>query len=149
MYPERALFAYLSAPRQWSFAAENLMKVPVSILMVTFLWVAVAHGDDNAAINKLIVEINAAAKTNKERMLRIIVINTDVAASTLEEEKGRTGLSYGEIYVAHSLALASGKSFKHIVALKTKGQTWAQIAQTHNVSLKGSTASLKEMLKGN
>lgn len=123
------------------------MRVLVSILMMTFFGSAIAQADDTAAINKLILEINAAAKTNKERMLRIMVINTDVAASTLEEEKVRTGLSYGEVYVAHSLALACGKSFKQIVASRAKGQTWAQIAQAHNVSLKGSTASLKEMLK--
>ena len=115
--------------------------------MITWLSTAIVSADDSVAINKLIVDINAAAKTNKARILRIIVINTDVAASTLEQEKSRTGLSYGEVYVAHSLAMASHKSFNQIVALKARGQSWAKIAQTHNVSLRGSTAALKEMLK--
>ena len=123
------------------------MRVPVFILMITLLSTAIAGADDTAAIEKLIVDINAAAKANKTRMLRIIVINTDVAASTLEQEKARTGLSYGEVYVAHSLAMASHKSFNQIVALRARGQSWAKIAQTHNVSLRGSTAALKEMLK--
>ena len=123
------------------------MRVPVFILMITLLSTAIARADDSAAINKLIADINAAAKANKARMLRIIVINTDVAASTLELEKSRTGLSYGDVYVAHSLAMASHKSFDQIVALKASGQSWAKIAQTHNVSLQGSTAALKEMLK--
>jgi hypothetical protein len=107
---------------------------------------AMARADDSAAINRLIADINAAAKANKARILRIIIINTDVAGSTLEEEKSRTGLSLGEVYVAHSLAMASHKSFNQIVALKAKGQSWAKIAQMHNVSLRGSTAALKEML---
>jgi PIN domain nuclease of toxin-antitoxin system len=115
--------------------------------MVTLLSPAIARGDDSAAISKLIADINAAAEANKTRMLKIIVINTDVSASTLEKEKSRTGLSYGDLYVAHSLALASHKSFDQIVALKTSGQSWAKIAQTHKVSLQGSTAALKEMLK--
>ena len=106
-----------------------------------------ARADDSAAINKLIANINAAAKTNKARMLKIMVINTDVAAATLEQEKSRTGLSLGDVYVAHSLAMASKKSFNEIVALKAKGQSWAAIAQAHRVSLKGSTAALREMLK--
>ena len=72
---------------------------------------------------------------------------TDVAGSTLEQEKSRTGLSFGDVYVAHSLAMASHKSFNQIVALKAKGQGWAKIAQMHAVSLRGSTAALKEMLK--
>lgn len=123
------------------------MRVPVFILMIMLLSTAMARGDDSAAIKKLIVDINAAAKTNKERILRIIVINTDVAASTLELEKARTGLSYGEVYVAHSLAIASRKSFNQIVALKAGGQSWAKIAQMHKVSLRGSATALKEMLK--
>ena len=124
------------------------MRLPALILlMTTLLSAAIARADDCAAINKLIADINAAAKADKARMLRIIVINTDVAASTLELEKSRTGLSYGDMYVAHSLAMASHKSFDQIVALKASGQSWAKIAQTHKVSLRGSTAALKEMLK--
>lgn len=124
------------------------MRVPPLILLtITLLSTAIARADDSAAINKLIADINAAAKTNKARMLRIIVINTDVAASTLESEKSRTGLSFGDVYVAHSLAMASHKSFNQIVALKANGQSWAKIAQTNKISLRGSTAALKEMLK--
>jgi hypothetical protein len=106
-----------------------------------------AGANDSASINKLIANINAAAKANKARMLRIMIINTDVAGATLEQEKSRTGLSLGEVYVAHSLAMASHKSFNQIVALKMKGQSWSAIAQAHKVSLKGSTAALREMLK--
>ena len=87
------------------------MRMPVFILIITLLSPAIARADDSAAINKLIADINAAAKGDKVRMLRIIVINTDVAASTLELEKSRTGLSYGDVYVAHSLAMASHKTF--------------------------------------
>jgi hypothetical protein len=117
------------------------------LFTITLLSAATVRADDSAAINKLIAEINAAAKGDKPRMMRIIVINTDVAASTLELEKSRTGFSYGDVYVAHSLAMASHKSFNQIAALKASGQSWAKIAQTHNVSLRGSTAALKEMLK--
>ena len=124
------------------------MRVPALIfLMITLCSAPVARADDSAAINKLIADINAAAKTNKARMMKIIVINTDVAASTLESEKSRTGLSLGDVYVAHSLGLASHKSFDQIVALKKGGQSWAKIAQAHKVSLRGSTAALREMLK--
>ena len=124
------------------------MRVPALILlMITLLSATMVRADDSAAINKLIADINAAAKANRARMLKIIVINTDVAASTLEQEKSRTGLSLGDVYVAHSLALASHKSFNQIVALKASGQSWAKVAQTNKVSLRGSTAALKEMLK--
>ena len=105
------------------------------------------RANDPAAIAKLIDDINAAARTNKQRILSIIVINTDVAASTLEEEKARTGLTLGDVYVAHSLALATRKKVSTFFALHKSGKSWAQIAKSHNVSLKGSTELIKEMQK--
>src|SRR5437868_7813962 len=69
---------------------------------------------DPKAIAKLIEEINAAARTNKQRMISIIVINTDISAATLEQEKAQTGLTYGDLYVAHSLGLATKKKFSAI-----------------------------------
>lgn len=101
--------------------------------------------DDTKAIEKLIDDINAAVRTDKRRILSIITINTDVAATTLEEQKARTGLTFGDIYVAHSLALSSRKKFDTIIALKKGGQTWAQIARAHKVRLMGSKALLEEM----
>jgi hypothetical protein len=123
------------------------MRKFVVIFLTTFLSVAIAAAEDAAAIAKLIDDINAAVRTNKQRMLTIIVINTDVAATTLEQEKARTGLSFGELYVAHALALATRKKFDTIVALKKSGQSWAQIAKSHNVRLKGSSELIKEMQK--
>ena len=100
---------------------------------------------DPKAIAKLIDEINAAVRKNKERMLSIIVINTDVAATTLEKQKADSGLTFGDVYVAHSLALATKKKFSAIMAMKKAGKSWAQIAKSHNVSLKGSSELIKEM----
>jgi hypothetical protein len=100
---------------------------------------------DPKTIAKLIDDINTAVRTNKERMLSIITINTDVAASTLEQQKKETGLTFGDVYVAHSLALATKKKFSAVIALHKSGQTWAQIAKSHNVSLKGSRELIKEM----
>jgi PIN domain nuclease of toxin-antitoxin system len=123
------------------------MRKLVVIFLTTLLSVAMAVAEDDAAITKLISDINAAVRADKQRMLRIITINTDVATSTLEQEKERTGLSFGDVYVAHSLSLATRKKFSAIVALKKSGQTWAQIAKSHNVTLKGSSALIREMQK--
>jgi hypothetical protein len=106
---------------------------------------ATAVAADPKAIAKLIDDINAAARTNKERIISIIVINTDVAAATLDQQKKETGLTLGDIYVAHSLALATKKKFSAIIALHKSGQSWAQIAKSHNVTLKGSSELIREM----
>ena len=118
----------------------------VTLLTIAVLPVALALGDEAAAIHKLVSEIDDAMKTNKERMMTLIIINTDVARTTLEQEKSRTGFSWGEVYVAHSIALATSKSFNEIVALKAKGQSWAQIAQAKKVSLRAAAKPLQELL---
>jgi hypothetical protein len=102
---------------------------------------------DPKAIAKLIDDINAAIRTNKQRMLSIIVINTDIAGSTLEREKMENGLTFGDVYVAHSLSLATRKKFSAIVALHKSGKSWADIAKSHGVSLKGSSELIREMQK--
>jgi hypothetical protein len=104
-------------------------------------------GNDGPAIARLIDEINAAVRRNKPRTLSIITINTDVAASTLEKQKAQTGLTFGDLYVAHSLALSTRTKVDAILALKKSGQSWAQIAQAHKVRLKGSRELLEEMKK--
>jgi hypothetical protein len=124
------------------------MRVPALILlMITLLSAAIARADDSVAINKLIADIDAAAKTDKSRMLSIITINTDVAGTTLEREKSRTGFRFGEVYAAHSIALAAHKSFDQIVAMKAEGHTWGKVAQMNKVSLRGATTSIKELMR--
>jgi hypothetical protein len=116
--------------------------VPITLLAATM-----ARADDSAAINKLISEIDAAAKIDKARMLSIVTINTDVAGTTLEKEKARTGFSLGEVYVAHSIALAAHKTFDQVAAMKTKDETWGKVAQRNKVSLRGATSSIKELMR--
>ena len=103
------------------------------------------RGNDAAAIAKLIDDINAAVRRNKQRTLSIITINTDVAGATLEQQKAQTGLSFGDLYVAHSLALSTRKKFETIMALKKAGQSWSQIAKSHKVRLRESKELLDEM----
>jgi hypothetical protein len=105
------------------------------------------NAHDSVSIGKLIDDINAAVRSNKQRMLSIITINTDVATSQLEQEKARTGMTFGDVYVAHSLALATKKKFNAIVALHQSGKSWADIAKSHNVTLKGSSDLIEQMKK--
>ena len=100
---------------------------------------------ESVPIAKCIEDIDAAVRVNKQRALSVIVINTDVASTTLEQEKARTGFTFGEIYVAHSLALATRKKFDAIVKLKKSGKTWEQIAREHKVTLKGSRELIRQI----
>jgi hypothetical protein len=53
---------------------------------------------------------------------------THVPIGTLDAQQTETGLSYGELLVADSLAVGSGKSFARILAMRAKSQTWAELS---------------------
>ena len=53
---------------------------------------------------------------------------TGVPISTLKAQQAKTGLSYGELLVADSLAVGSGNSFARILRMRSKTQTWAELS---------------------
>ncbi|MEY2562139.1 MAG: hypothetical protein QOH88_332 [Verrucomicrobiota bacterium] len=58
-----------------------------------------------------------------------------------------TGLTYGDLYIAHAIANAAGRKFDQIVALKMQGQTWDKIADANNVSFGGTKRKQPEMAR--
>lgn len=92
-----------------------------------------------ATIKQTIASINADASKpgGPERVLKSISASTGVPVATLEKQKAKTGLNYGDIFAAHAIAKAAGKNFDQIASLKAKGQSWDKIAEENNVSLGG------------
>ena len=92
-----------------------------------------------ATIKQTVASINADANKagGPARVVQSISKSTGVPAATLEKQKASTGLTYGDIFAAHSIAKASGKTFDEIAALKKKGQTWDQIAEANGVDIGG------------
>ena len=92
-----------------------------------------------ASLSKTVAQINADASKEggAAKVLESISKSTGVSASTLEKQKTKTGLTYGDVFAAHSIAKASGKSFDEIAALKKQGQTWDQIAEANGVETGG------------
>jgi|GEM_PF-2389453 len=68
---------------------------------------------------------------------------TGVSLDTLKKQRAATGLSFGELLVANSLASGSGKSFNEIVRMKAKAQTWSQLARQLNINIDSISARLR------
>jgi len=65
---------------------------------------------------------------------------TKVPVRTLVSQQVDTRLSYGELLIANSLAEGSQKSFKEILAMRTKTKTWGELAMQLHInpdSIKG------------
>lgn len=115
--------------------------------LLTFLVIAAmtAAGVQAASIEKTMANINADASKpgGPEQVLKSISASIHVPVATLEKQKARSGLSYGDLFAAHTIAKAAGKSFEEITALKAKGESWDKIADDNNVSLGGKKAIKK------
>ena len=68
---------------------------------------------------------------------------TGVPVAILKKQRAATGLTFGELVVANSLASGSGKSFNQILAMKVKGQGWGQLATQLNINIDSVTARLR------
>jgi hypothetical protein len=113
------------------------MKTKNIFLAVVILFWASAGWSRAGSINQTIASINADAQKpgGPERVLKSISASTHIPVATLEKEKAKSGLSFGDLYVANAIASASGRKFDEIAGLKRKGQTWDKIADDNNVSL--------------
>ena len=121
------------------------MKMKHFFLSLAVLLSMTALGAQAATISQTIARINAdAAKPGgPEAALKSISASTHVPVATLEKEKAKSGMTYGDLYAAHAIASASGKSFADIAAQKAKGQTWDKVAEANNVSLDGKKVAQK------
>jgi len=91
------------------------------------------------SIDKTAASLNADAQKpgGPERVMKSISASMHIPVATLEKEKAKSNFSYGDLYAAHAIAKASGKTFADIAALKSSGKKWDKIAEENNVSLDG------------
>ena len=115
------------------------MKMKHFFLSLVVLLSLITIRAQAGSIAQTAAQINADAKKEggPARALASISKSTHVPVATLEKEMARFHLTHGDLFIGHSIASASGKSFDQIAGLKTKGATWDKIAEENNVSLDG------------
>lgn len=101
---------------------------------------------ENTALGKAVASLDAKAGTVVDGyalMPTAVSWQTKVPTEVLKKQREKSGLSYGQLLVANSLATGSGKSFEQILALRAKTRDWSQLAQNLHVSEKSIVARLK------
>ncbi len=119
------------------------MKTKSILLTLILAFATTLAWAKELSISQTIANINADAQKpgGEERALKSISASTHLPVTTLAQEKASTGLTCGDLYIAHAIASASGKSFNEIVKLKKHGQSWDKIADANHVTLGGKKAS--------
>lgn len=93
--------------------------------------------DAKAELDKSVAALDQAGQKpeGQARVLEGISKDTGVPVKTLTEQRDKTKLGYGGLFIANALAKETGKTFDQIVALHKDGKGWGQIANENNVKL--------------
>jgi hypothetical protein len=103
-------------------------------------------GTENTTLGKAVANLDAKAATVVDGyalMPTAVSWQTKVPAEVLKKQRAKSGLTYGQLLVANSLASGSGKSFEQILALRAKTRDWSQLAENLHVSVKSIVARVK------
>ena len=60
-----------------------------------------------------------------------------ISSDTLQEQRQRTGLNWGQLFIAYRLGKEKGLTFDQVVAEFKGGKSWETIATEHKVDLNG------------
>ncbi len=102
--------------------------------------------NDNTALGIAVAQLDAKAGTVVDGYALMPVAvswQTKVPVEVLKKQRTTSGLTYGQLLVANSLATGSGKSFDQILALKKKSQDWTQLATKLHVGVGSIVARVK------
>jgi hypothetical protein len=110
-----------------------------NLILAAFLFfgAAIARADDIVILERTATDFDTWGSTpgGREHVLAAISRETGVPISTLEAQRAQTRLGYGGLFIANSLASATGQTVDEIAALKASGHGWGWIAKQNNVKL--------------
>src|SRR5712692_10636103 len=114
------------------YAVKNAPMKTFSFFVVAsaLLCTATVFADDEANLNRVLGSLNARANLpdGKNYVMATVSRETKVPIKTLAAEQSQTGFGFGELFAAHTIAAAGGRSFQEIAALRLKQRkNWSQI----------------------
>jgi hypothetical protein len=114
-----------------------MRKLTLILAAFLSLGAAVVNADEIVILERTASDFDAwgARPDGRERVLSAISGETGVPITTLEAQRNSTRLGYGGLFIANSLASATGQTFDEIAALKASGHGWGWIAKQNNVKL--------------
>lgn len=114
-----------------------MKKISLILAAFLFLGAAIASADEIVILERTASDFDTwgARPDGRERVLSAISRETGVPITTLEAQRNSTRLGYGGLFIANSLASATGQTFDEIAALKANGHGWGWIAKQNNVKL--------------
>ncbi len=127
-----------------------IRKLLIGSLSAVFLVsiVCAETGDDSKEVRKLQKEAaqldnSARQSSGNQVVLESLSKQLNVPLATLQAEQQSTKFGFGQLFIANSLAQATGKTFEQVAQEFNSGKGWGQIANENNVKLGRVVSNLK------
>ena len=116
---------------------KSMKKLNLILAAIFLVGAAVAQANEIVILERRANDFDTwgSRPDGRHRVLAAISRETGVPVSTLEMQRERNRLGYGGLFIANSLAAATGRTFEEIAALKASGHGWGWIAKQNNVKL--------------
>jgi hypothetical protein len=129
---------------------EMLRKVQIWCLpMALLVAAAYAGASDNSKETQRLqkeatrLDDEARQSSGNRVVFESLSKQLEIPVATLEAEQQSTKFGFGQLFIANSLAQASGKSFDQVAQEFMSGKGWGEIAKENNVKLGKVVSSLK------
>jgi hypothetical protein len=102
--------------------------------------------NEKSSFRTALGELNTQAGTIVDGYALIIpavALQTGVPQDTIKKQRAATGMTYGELLVANSMAKGSGKAFNEIVNMRGKEKSWQELSLRLRINIDSITARLK------
>jgi hypothetical protein len=116
--------------------------------LILFLGILLRAGivcaDDALDIDHAIADLNEIGEKpfSQLSIYAVVSFQTNVPVGKLMVDRAANRLSYGELLVAESLAVATAKSVEVLVEQRQKNQSWAQLSKENRINPGSLTARL-------
>jgi hypothetical protein len=102
--------------------------------------------NEKSSFRTALGELNTQAGTIVDGYALIIpavALQAGVPQDTIKKQRAATGMTYGELLVANSMAKGSGKAFNEIVNMRGKEKSWQELSLRLRINIDSITARLK------
>jgi hypothetical protein len=93
---------------------------------------------ENPSLAKALAELDSQAGTfvqGYSLIAEAVALQTQLPAAKIKAQRSATGMGFGDLLVANSLAKGSGKSFNEILSMKAKSGTWDLLATKLSIDM--------------
>ena len=122
-------------------------SLPLALAVATAFAQTTDKSENLKEMQKQATRLDNKSSQGQEIVFDSLSRQLHIPVATLRDQEANTNLGLGQIFIANSLATASGQTFNQMVQEFKSGKGWAEIAKENNLNLGKVVSDLKRANK--